>query len=49
MQKPLLQCEKNRQKLAEVKPNFLEVEASQIEYCDGSGIGLLEKDLREKL
>ena len=33
--------EKTIKKLAEVKPNFLEVKASQIEYCDGSGIGLL--------
>ncbi len=28
-------------KIAEVKPHFLEIKANQIEYCDASGIGLL--------
>ncbi|MHC5061303.1 MAG: ABC transporter permease [Planctomycetota bacterium] len=28
-------------KVAKIKPRFLEVQADQIDYCDGSGIGLL--------
>ena len=32
---------KTLNKLAQIKPRLLEVDASQVDYCDGAGVGLL--------